>query len=208
MNKAKKILLSLIPIVIIAGLLVWRLVFFEDEQEVEVSARDIVETTDGLQKPEVTENGNSKPEEATDPDVTTVEDKKSYSYILSDMLDCLDIKAEAPADTSEINLKTMLSLIEPVMGDSQNIVRWKNWHFKHKSGNDGRLRLEVFQDEEGKLVRETQKFSVDAEGLPVPEETKHNRLSDSEIEKYLATKQVFYTEIAGTRVFKNKDRLE
>ena len=143
----------------------------------------------------------------------SLEDQRNFSFIISDMQDCLDVKGSQPPEAIPLKADYVVNLMSSDVGGSPPNVsdRWMNWHLRTKEGLERRLRLEVTDNDEGRMVRELHWYAVDREGLPVPlelESSKRYNPNDETINQMLHEGEVFFKEKAAVAIYDSGDRVD
>jgi len=142
---------------------------------------------------------------------STPAEQEGFSGILSDLRNCFGFQGEEIPKAVPVTLDNLMAQFPKEMGSANNYDRWMNWHLRNKEGNERRLRLEVNENDEGKVMRELRWFAVDREGLPIPLEldpaTAFNPKDDA-INKMLSEGEVFFREKAGGAAFASGDRVD
>ncbi len=145
-------------------------------------------------------------------DLKMTESQKNFAQIVGDLSDCLDIKSSNEASKAAVQIETLIQRYQGELGPvSHQSDRWMNWHMRNPEGKERRLRLEITENDVGKIDRELHFYSVDREGLPVPIEidaVKSRNPSDEVINQMLKEGEVFHKERAAFVVFPGGERLE
>jgi hypothetical protein len=85
------------------------------------------------------------------------------------------------------------------------------WHLRTPEGHERRLRLEITENDEGKVGRELHYFNLSSEGQSNPvelEPDKSGNPTDDVINQMLKEGEVFYKEKAAMAFFPNGERVE
>lgn len=140
------------------------------------------------------------------------EDEKMFSLIVTDLNNCFELKNINVPDSLPVTIESVLNSVQSELGPAANQAdRWMNWHLKNREGAERRVRLEITEGDEGKVVRELKYFAVDKEGLPVPMSLppeKKDNPSDETLNAMLKEGDVFYKEKAAYAVFSGGARIE
>lgn len=141
-----------------------------------------------------------------------IENQKAFAQILGDLSECLDIKSPEASGEAPVELETLLQQFQGELGPiNHQSDRWMNWHLRNNEGKERRLRLEITENDEGKIGRELHYFAVDRDGQPLPieiEPEKANNPSDDIVNQMLKEGEVFYKERAAYVVFPGGERAE
>lgn len=145
-------------------------------------------------------------------EVQKVENQKAFAQILDDLSDCLDVKSPEASIEAPVELETLLQQFQGELGPvNHQADRWMNWHLRNSEGKERRLRLEITENDEGKIGKELHYFSVDLEGQPMPieiDQEKANNPSDDVVNQMLKEGEVFFKERAAYVVFPGGERVE
>ncbi len=138
--------------------------------------------------------------------------QKSFKQILVGMAECLDIKSPQASGPIAVQVETLFQQFQGELGPvSHQADRWMNWSLRNREGKERRLRLEITENDEGKIGRELHYFAVDRDGQPEPleiEAEKANNPSDETVSQMLKEGEVFYKERAAFALFPGGERLE
>ncbi len=141
-----------------------------------------------------------------------VERQKMFGQILLGLAECLEIKSPEATGQAAVQVETLLQQFQGELGPvSHQADRWMDWSLKTRDGKERRLRLEITENDEGKVGRELHYFAVDRDGQPEPIEIdseKANNPSDEVINQMLKEGEVFYKERAAFALFPGGERLE
>ncbi len=141
-----------------------------------------------------------------------VENQRAFAEILGDLSECLDIKSPEASVTAAVDLETVMQQFQGELGPvNHQADRWMNWHLKNAEGKERRIRLEITENDEGKVGKELHYFAVDREGQPLPieiETEKANNPTDEVVNQMLKEGEVFYKERAAYAIFPGGERLE
>jgi hypothetical protein len=143
--------------------------------------------------------------------LSTDEEQKVFSFILTDLKDCLDIKGSQPPEQVPVKVENVQNVLQAELGNSNTFDRWMNWHLKTPEGLERRLRIEVLDNENGKMSKEMHWYAVDREGLPIPLEIDNNKRynpTDDVINEMLKQGTVTFKEKSAVALFKGGDRFE
>lgn len=139
------------------------------------------------------------------------EEQKSFLETLKLMSDCLELKTELPMQVDSVSLDVLLKLYQIELGQPLVSDRWISWHMHSKEGQERRLKLEVIENDEGRMVRELHLFAVDKDNVPIPLDIGQEKVknpTDEVLSQMLKDGDVFFKEKAGSGIFPNGDRLE
>lgn len=135
------------------------------------------------------------------------EDRKNFSLIATDLMDCFDLRSESLPEEMPLQMEALTMQLQKPMGPANGqFDRWMNWHLRLKDGTEKRMRLEVNTMDDGLTSKELKYYSVDAEGLPVPmqlEESKRFNPSDEVLNQMLREGEVLFKERAAATTFVN-----
>lgn len=151
--------------------------------------------------------GQASPAEAQ-----KTENQKAFAQILGDLSECLDIKSPEASIKAAVQVETLIQQFQGELGPiTHQADRWMNWHLRNRDGKERRLRLEITENDEGKIGRELHYYAVDREGQPAPielERERSNNPSDEIVNQMLKEGEVFYKERAAFATFPGGERLE
>jgi hypothetical protein len=140
------------------------------------------------------------------------DEQKIFSIVLDDMTRCFDIKNASGPGPVPVQVDALMNAIQPDMGPSLSQGdRSMSWYLKNKEGVERRLRLEISETEDGKLIRSLKYFAVDRDGLPIEMPLAPDRKdnpSDEVLNSMLKEGDVFYKEKAAYAIFSGGSRLE
>jgi hypothetical protein len=127
-------------------------------------------------------------------------------------MSCLEIKGPAVASELPVDINSVIQAVQTELGPSTGVFdHWMYWYMKTSEGKEKRLRLELTENDEGRMLKELHYFSVDKDGqmssLELPSE-KTNNPSDDVIKEMLKEGEVFYKERGATVLFGNGERIE
>lgn len=149
---------------------------------------------------------------AEPPAALPTEAEKSFAQILGDLDECFGVKSPEPLAVAKVNVDTLLSQLQSDWGQPIRIEdRWMSWHLRNREGRERRLRLEVTENDEGRMTRELHYYAVDREGLPIPLELdpeKSLNPSDETLNQMLREGDVFFKERAGVVQFAGNERID
>lgn len=141
-----------------------------------------------------------------------IEKQKTFGQILLGLAECLEIKSPEATGQAAVQVETLLQQFQGELGPvSHQADRWMDWSMRIRDGKERRLRLEITENDEGKIGRELHYFAVDRDGQPEPMEIdfeKANNPSDEIINQMLKEGDVFYKERAAFALFPGGERLE
>jgi hypothetical protein len=140
------------------------------------------------------------------------DEERIFSLIVTDLNNCFEFKNFTLPPSLPVTIESILNSVQSELGPAANQAdRWMNWHLKNKEGVERRVRLEITEGDEGKIVRELKYFAVDKEGLPVPMNLppeKKDNPTDETLNSMLKEGDVFYKEKAAYAVFSGGARVE
>lgn len=180
---------------------------------------------DQKQKPNEIETSDAAAENSTPPSqeamaepqvpvvtkASDLEDQKTFSYIMSDLSNCFDLKSSV-GESTPLTIESVISSVQSELGPAVGQAdRSMNWHLRNREGIERRLHMEITESDDGKIFREMKYFAVDNEGLPVPMELapeKSNNPSDEVVNQMLKEGDVFFKEKAAYALFSSGARIE
>ncbi len=140
------------------------------------------------------------------------EEQKTFGLIIGDIADCLDLKISELDGSPEVKLDSLTEVFQSELGQASfQADRWQNWHMRMRDGKERRIRLEISENDEGKVTKELKYFSVDREGQPSTieqDDEKSLNPSDETLDQLLKEGEVFFKERAAYVVFPNGERIE
>jgi hypothetical protein len=140
------------------------------------------------------------------------ESQRKYRETLERLSQCLQLKAADEPEVASVQIETLFQKLQLDWGAvQQQEDRWMTWHLKTLDGKERRLRLEITENDEGKVGRELHYFSVDREGQPTPIEIEPEKTAnptDEVISQMLKEGEVFYKDRAAVAFFANNERVE
>lgn len=217
MSKQTRILIVLMTMVGLIGLYIASKSFSEkpgQSEQLGIGHEEVLDIPEAPQEkmgdpvgsaPAVQEE--SEPEESSQEETVTEEDRKNFSLIATDLLDCFDVHSDALPEELPLQMESILTPLQKAMGPTNaRQDRWMNWNLTMKDGTEKRLRLEVNSLDEGMNTKELKYYAVDSEGLPVPieiEEANRFNPSDEVLNQMLNEGEVTSKERAASATFVN-----
>lgn len=139
------------------------------------------------------------------------EGKKKFAAALDKMSACFQMQGSA-MEEAPLQIESLYQRFQNELGPvAHQSDRWMDWHLRTSDGRERRLRLEITENDEGKVGRELHYFSVSRDGQPTPIEMGADKTSnptDDVINQMLKEGEVFYKERAAVSFFSNGERVE
>lgn len=206
-------------------LLIAGIAFFYPHFFKKISNADVSEVSDSAVVPAADDSNSaqekmgtqmnpSSKSEATSPalEAADEEDQKVFSFILTDMIDCLDLTAAQPPEAVPLQSNQILSLVNTAAGVPAIEERWRSWNFKTKDGTEQTLRLENNEDEFGIRTKKLSQYRLDENHqimtlLTLPPELSGTP-NDENINGFLKDKNLAAKERSTTAFYKQGDRVD
>lgn len=128
-----------------------------------------------------------------------------FLEILKGMSACLQYEANIPNDLTA-NIESILLVLQPVYGPQTLKDKSMQWDLRGKDGSEKKLHLNLISDDEGKMIKQLEVYSVDIRGTEVkleldPEKTKNP--TDEYINTFLKDVEVLQKLKTSTAEFTN-----
>lgn len=141
-----------------------------------------------------------------------VAERQTFSKIMEEMRDCLEMSRASFGDNNPVTVDTMTN---QVSGDFGSPVgqgdRWYSWKLTTPGGEERLLRLDYFEDELGNPQREMHYFVLRSETDVIPMDLPPDKSlnpPDDFIRKTLGDGKISYSERARYSVFPSGERVD
>jgi hypothetical protein len=137
---------------------------------------------------------------------------KRYALSMDRLAACFQMQGSALPENPPLQIESLHLKFQSELGPvAHQSDRWMEWHLRTTDGRERRLRLEINESDDGKIVRELHYFSEAKDGASNPLELDPSKAinpTDDVINQLLKEGEVFYKERAAVSFFPNGERVE
>jgi hypothetical protein len=137
---------------------------------------------------------------------------QNYALSMDRLAACFQMRDSALAENPPLKIESLHSKFQSELGPvAHQSDRWMEWHLRTPEGRERRLRLEINESDDGKVVRELHYFTEAKDGVLNPLELDPSKAinpTDDVINQLLKEGEVFYKERAAVSFFPNGERVE
>ena len=138
--------------------------------------------------------------------------RHKFGQALDKLAACFQMQSAATTDTPALQIESLYQRFQTDLGPvAHQSDRWMEWRLRTPNGLEKQLRLEITENDEGKIGRELHYFNLTRDGQPTTsllDETQARNPSDEVINQLLKEGEVFYKERAAGSFFPNGERVE